>query len=117
MKSALFANAETILSADAPNVYVSAPARRRLEALRSRVDIHLAALEAALADPTRADALEGLILDLSRVAMEEAQEAAADACADTRLEAELRIAEARNALQVEVDKESAASADLKPPPQ
>jgi len=57
--------------------------------------MRLAALEAALADPSRGDALEALILDLARVACEESQSAAAHACADTRLEAEMHIGQVR----------------------
>jgi len=113
MKSAVLPEPNTISSVDAPDVYVSEPARRRLDALRSSVDMRLAALEAALADPSRGDALEALILDLARVACEESQSAAAHACADTRLEAEMHIAQARSAAQAVVEQEYASSADVR----
>ena len=113
MKSAVLSEPITILSADSPNVYVSEPAQRRLDALRSSVEVRLAALEAALADPSRGDALETLILDLARVACEESQAAAVQACADTRLEAEMHIGQARAAAQAAVDQEFASSADVR----
>ena len=111
MKSALLSEPNTILSVDSPNAYVSESAQRRLDALRSSVEVRLASLEAALADPTRGDSLEALILDLARVACEESQAAAAHACADTRLEAEMHIARARTAAQAAADQELAASAE------
>ena len=113
MKSAVLTNAETIPSVESPNGYISEPAHRRLEALRSSVELRLAALEAALADPARGEALEGLILDLARVATEEAQASAANACVDTRLEAETLIRQARAAAQAAVEQEYAASMDVR----
>src|SRR6185503_3153744 len=107
MKSAVLPEPSTILSVDSPNVYVAEAAQRRLDALRSTVEVRLAALEAALADPTRGDTLETLILDLARVACEESQAAAAHACADTRLEAETSVAQARTSAQAAVDREFA----------
>src|SRR5262245_28285621 len=113
MKSAVLSESSTILSVDSPNVYVSEAAQRRLEALRSSVEVRLAALEAALADPSRGDALETLILDLARVACEESQAAAVQACADTRLEAEVFLGQARASAQAAVDQEFASSADVR----
>src|SRR5205814_1585789 len=104
---------QTIPSVDSPNRHLSEPAEQQLAALRSSVEVHLAALEAALADPARADALEGLILDLARVACEEAQSAAVHACIDIRLEADMHIAQARGAAQTAVETEFAASADVR----
>src|SRR5215813_13193065 len=105
MKPAVLSESNTILSSDSQNEYVSEAAQRRLDALRSSVEVRLAALEAALADPSRGDALETLILDLARVACEESQAAAAHACADTRLEAETHIAQVRATAQAAVDQE------------
>jgi chromosome segregation ATPase len=113
MNSALLPDPNTILSVDTPNAYVSEPAQRRLDAIRSSVDVRLAALEAALLDPARAEALESLILDLARVACDEAQAAAAHACVDARLEAEMHIAQARAAAQAVVDQEFASSAEVR----
>jgi chromosome segregation ATPase len=80
-----------------------------------------------LADPSRGESLAGLILDLSRIATEEAQAAAAQACLTTKQEAEKEIAELRTSAKAAVDgaqsalksataaleQERAASADLR----
>src|SRR5262249_28285433 len=113
MKSAVLSEANTILSSDSPNLYVSESAQRRLDALRSSVDVRLAALEAALADPSSGESLEALILDLARLACEESQAAAAQGCADTRLEAEINISRARAAAQAALDQELAATAEVR----
>jgi myosin heavy subunit len=113
MKSAVLSDASTILSSDSPNLYVSESAQRRLDALRSSVEVRLAALEAALADPNSGESLETLILDLARVACEESQAAATQACADTRLEAEVNIARARSTAQAALDQEVAAGAEMR----
>src|SRR5262245_8188199 len=113
MKSAVLSDTNTNLSVDSPNVYVSESAQRRLEALRGSVDVRLAALEAALADPNNGDSLEALILDLARVACEESQATAAQACADTRLEAEMHIARTRSVAQAAIDQETAASEEVR----
>jgi len=113
MKPAVFSESSTILSSDSPNVYVSESAQHRLDALRSSVEVRLAALEAALADPSRGDSLETLILDLARVACEESQATAIQACADTRLEAEMHIGQARTVAQAAVDQEVASSTEVR----
>src|SRR5262249_8481316 len=113
MKSAVLSDANTILSADSPNLYVSESAQRRLDALRSSVEVRLAALEAALANPDGGEALETLILDLARLACEESQAAATQACADTRLEAEINISRARSTAQAAVEQELAVAAEVR----
>src|SRR5262249_9305532 len=75
----------------------------RLDALRRTVDAKLAALELALLDPSGTQSLETLILELARVATEEAQAAAAQACEDVRLQADLQIGQARAAAQAAID--------------
>jgi chromosome segregation ATPase len=109
MKSSVPSNAGTNLLSDIPIPYVSEAAQKRLDALRSSVEIRLAALEAALADPSRGDALESLILDLSRVATEEAQAVATRACVDSRLTADVQIAQAKAAAQAAIEQERIAS--------
>ena len=108
MKSAISINRTTVPSEEPPNLYVAESAQRRLDALRSTVDIRLAALETALEDPAGAESLEQLILDLARVATEEAQATAARACVDTRLEADTEIGQVRAAAQAAVEDERAA---------
>jgi chromosome segregation ATPase len=78
---------------------------REVEALRSMLDARLNALESALADPTQHGSLQQLILDLARVATEEADAAARQACIEAErqgqgLAASVR-AEARTAIQAE----------------
>ena len=69
---------DSLLSATLEQLTGTLPeeAQRHLDALRGAIDLRLAALEAALSDPTRSTALEALILDLARVATLEAQAAA-----------------------------------------
>lgn len=86
---------------------------QHLAALRTALDVRLAALEAALADPGRSESLAGLILDLARVATEEAQAAAAAACLDARRDADRHIAQARADGEKALDAERATHADLR----
>lgn len=88
-------------------------ARRHLDALRGAIDVRLAALDAALADPSRSGTLESLILDLARVATTEAQAAAAKACVDTRLAADTETARVAAAAQQRLQQERAATAELR----
>jgi chromosome segregation ATPase len=76
---------------------LSDSARKNLLALRGEIESRLATLEEVLADPSRGESLAGLILDLSRIATEEAQAAAAQACLATRTEADKQIEEHRTA--------------------
>jgi len=102
------------------NEHLSESAQRQLSALREALETRLAALEDVLADPSRGESLEGLILDLSRVATEEAQAAAATACLDTQVEADRQIAEAwtsaratLQSMQAALDQEREAGSDLR----
>jgi PilZ domain len=93
--------------------HLSQEAQRQLDAVRAALDVRLSALEAVLADPTRGESLEGLILDLARVAAEEAQAAAAKACVDADASADTRVAHARGAAQEAIEQERAVTADLR----
>ena len=88
-------------------------AQQQLDALREALEIRLSALEAVLADPSRGESLEGLIVELARVATEEAQAAALKVCLDVKLEADVRVADARVAAQETVDEERSANAELR----
>src|SRR5579862_9592851 len=88
-------------------------AQQELESLRALLEDRLAALEAALESPNEGDSLESLVLDLSRVATEEAQAAARRACLETQLDAETRMAAVRATAQRAVDIERSAGADLR----
>src|SRR5207248_4576152 len=64
-------------------------------------------------DPGGNDSLESLILDLSRLATEEAQAAAARACVGVKLQADVQIAQARTTLQSEIERERQSVADFR----
>jgi chromosome segregation ATPase len=84
-----------------------------LQTLRAAIEDRLAVLDAVLADPSRGESLEVLILDLARMATEEAQVAAAKACVDTKLRSESEFAEARVAAQTALDQEQTISVRLR----
>src|SRR4029077_12016810 len=113
MKASATVEPATVSLADPPNAYLAESAQKRLEVLRGAMDMRLSALEAALADPAQGGSLEALILDLSRVATDEAQAAAASACVDARLDADVRIAKAQAAAQAAIDHERQTSTDLR----
>ena len=113
MKASATVEPVTVSLADPPNAYLAESAQKRLEVLRGAMDMRLAALEAALADPAQGGSLEALILDLSRVATDEAQAAAASACVDARLDADVRIAKAQAGAQAAIVHERQVSTDLR----
>ena len=88
-------------------------AQQQLDALRTVVETRLSALEAVLADPSRGESLEGLILDLARVATEEARAVALKASLDARLEADARVADARTVAQEAIDQERVGAGELR----
>jgi chromosome segregation ATPase len=92
---------------------LSEAAQRQLDALRAAVDVRLAALEAVLADPSRGESLEGLVLDLARVATEEAEAAASRACIAIKLEAETEIAESRTSAEAALEQEREVISQLR----
>lgn len=85
-------------------------AQRQLDALRATIDARLSELDAALADPSRASSLTGLILELSRLATAEAQAAATRACLQIKSDGEAAIleAEARSLAAVEAERRTAS---------
>ncbi|HKT81565.1 MAG TPA: PilZ domain-containing protein [Vicinamibacterales bacterium] len=99
--------------ADNLNDTSSERAQRQLDTLRAAVEVRLQALEAVLADPNRGESLEGLILDLARVATDEARAAMLKACLDAKLEADARVIHARAVAQEAVDQERLASGELR----
>jgi chromosome segregation ATPase len=103
---------ETVVALRSPSSYVPDPTLP-LEALRGDLDRRLAALDAALADPARGGSLQGLILDLARVATDGAKAAAARACASTKLNADMQVAQAHAAAQSAVERERTIAASLR----
>ena len=88
-------------------------AQQQLDALRTAVETRLTALEAVLADPNRGESLEGLILDLARVATEEARAAALKTALDAKLDADARVAHAQMVAQEAIDEERVVSGELR----
>ena len=90
------------------NDHLSDAAQQQLAALRRALESRLAALEEVLADPSRGESLAGLILDLSRIATEEAQAAASQACMAIRAEADKEIATLRASAKAALDEAQAS---------
>ncbi len=86
-----------------------------LGALRAALDARLTALEAGLANPDECESLEALILDLARVATDEAEAAARRAARQGQVDANKQLttalAEAQTA-EAALDAQRAASLDL-----
>src|ERR1700722_3799284 len=109
------------MSARAPlNEHLSDSAQRQLAAVRDSLEARLAELEDVLADPSRNESLEALILELSRAAAEEAQAAAAQVCLDIKGTADREMDEVRGAAwatlesaQVALEQEQIANSDLR----
>jgi hypothetical protein len=94
---------------------LSQSAEQELATLRAALDQKLVMLEAALANPSRGESLETLIIDLARVATAEAETAATKACVDSQLEAQRQAAaraDAQRALKTERDALVAFQRDL-----
>lgn len=100
-------------SPEALRSHVAGLAQQHLDTLRSALELRLSALEAALANPGGGESLERLILDLARVATEEAQAAALRACVDTKLEADNQVAGSRAAAEAALQKERATLSEVR----
>ncbi|HUP39324.1 MAG TPA: PilZ domain-containing protein, partial [Vicinamibacterales bacterium] len=77
---------------------------KEVEALRSSLDTRLTALEQALADPTQHGSLEALILDLARIATEEADATTRHAVLDAQ-----KLADDGAAKALEAEKQESAA--------
>ena len=91
-------------SPEAIRRYLSDTARGRLDALRAELDRKLAALEAALADPSQQEPLADLVISLARTATAEATLAAETSVVEAQAKADERNAggdELRHALEAE----------------
>ena len=86
---------------------------KEIEALRALLDVRLAALEAALADPSQVESLEQLLFDLARVATEEADATVRKAYADAQRETQAAIAAARSEWQTSVEAGQTAVVQLR----
>src|SRR5262245_16171645 len=92
------------MSIDAARRYLDETAQRELDDLRAALDVRLAALEAALANPNPKTSLANLVLDLARVATAEAEAAAARASLAAQVDAHQRAAtgaDAQHSLEAE----------------
>lgn len=113
MKTAALSDRPEGAGSDTPHTVLLDSAQRQLDALRDAVDIRLSALDDVLQDPSRIDVLESLILDLSRLATEEAQATAARACMGMKIDADTQIAHARKTFQSTLEEERHTSAGLR----
>src|SRR6187397_2653181 len=87
-------------------------AQRQLDALRAAIGAKLVELDAALADPSRASSLAGLMTDLARLATTEAQAAATRACLQITSDSEARVLEADARSSSALEAERRATSDL-----
>ena len=86
---------------------------KEVEALRASLDSQLTALETALADPRQHGSLESLILDLARIATEEADATARQAVVDAKKAGEKAVAAARTDAAQALEAEKVESAALR----
>src|SRR6476646_7641722 len=92
-------------SPDALRNYLSERSRTELDELRSELDARLLALENALTSPDDCESLESLVIDLARVAMDEAQ-------ADAQVQIEAARADARTSIEAARTTAAALHRDL-----
>jgi hypothetical protein len=88
--------AATPIAPPSARLQVPTIVREELDALRSELDARYAALETALLDPNQTDGLERLVLDLARVATDEAEAAAKRVLLELQMDAETAAASARS---------------------
>ena len=113
MEATASSGSHAALPPGALDAHLSDQARHQLNELRSAIDVRLTVLEAVLADPSRGESLEGLILDLARVATEEAHAAATQACLEARSEAETAASGQATEALVALEEERAISSQLR----
>src|ERR1700730_10762355 len=94
-----------------PNPLPAMP--REIEKLRAMLDARLTALEMALADPRQHSSLEQNILDLARVATEEADATARQAYLDAEREGQRAVAAARQEARTALEGEQAVTAAVR----
>src|SRR6202011_4278211 len=94
-----------------PNPLPAMP--REIEKLRAMLDARLTALEKSLPDPRQHSSLEQNILDLARVATEEADATARQAYLDAEREGQRLVAAARAEARAALEGEQAATASLR----
>src|SRR5438552_2133347 len=86
---------------------------RELEALRAQLDSRLTALEEALADPDQHSSLEQIILELARVATEEADAAARQAYLAAQQDRERAVSAVHAEGQTALENERATAGALR----
>ena len=88
MNTAAFSPSGAGLSPDALRNYLSERSQQELDTLRTELDTRLVALENALTSPDECESLESLVLDLARVAMDEAEAATRRAILEAQADAQ-----------------------------
>lgn len=86
---------------------------REIEALRALLDARLAALEAALIDPSQSESLESLIFDLARIATEEVDATTRQVVLEAQRNAQAAVARAQAHAQTSLESERATVASLR----
>jgi chromosome segregation ATPase len=116
MNTAALSPSGTGPSPDALRNYLSERSRTELDALRADLDTRLLALENALTSPDECDSLESLVIDLARVAMEEAEAATRRAIFEAQVDGQAQVesarAEARNSIDAARTTAAALHRDL-----
>jgi chromosome segregation ATPase len=113
MKTAASAQDLTVSNTEQALTSLPSSAQQQIEALRAAIDVRLAALDAVLADPTRGESLETLILDLARLATEEARAVTTRVCVGIKLEADNELAQVRKSAQQSLEHERIVTSDFR----
>ena len=112
MNTATQSSSGTGPSPDALRNYLSERSRHELDTLRSELDARLLALESALTSPDDCESLESLIVDLARVAMDEAEAATRRAIFDAQTDAQAQVESARAEARTSIDSARTTAAAL-----
>ena len=116
MNTAAFSPPGAGPSPEALRDYLSERSQQELDALRAELETRLGALENALTSPDECESLESLVLDLARVAKDEAEAATRRAIFDAQAEAQAQAdtagAEARTAIEAARTVSAALHKDL-----
>ena len=112
MNTAAFSPSGAGPAPDALRDHLSQRSQQELDALRAELDIRLGALENALTSPDECESLESLVLDLARVAKDEAEAATRRAIFDAQADAQAQADLARLEARTSIDAARTASAAL-----
>jgi chromosome segregation ATPase len=112
MNTATVSSSGTGPSPDALRNYLSERSRNELDALRSDLDERLQALENALTSPEDTESIETLVVDLARVAMDEAEASTRRAIFEAQADAQAQVDAARAEARTSIDAARTTAAAL-----